>query len=70
MATILDSQVIEHFHHHKKSHWMALVYSTGQLTHSIKDQGVTILAFVDHIVLLQWLNSAIVARKQSWMIRK
>lgn len=50
MAAILDSQVIEHFHNHRKSYWMALVYSSFQLHCSIKDQRVNILAFVGHII--------------------
>ena len=48
VATIRDHT--EHFHHHRKFYGMALVYNRGQLTCSVKDERVYILAFVGHVV--------------------
>ena len=50
VAIVLDSQDIEHSHHHRKFYWMTLVYRKGQLTCSVRDQRVNILAFVNHVV--------------------
>lgn len=52
VATILDSQDIEHSHHCRKFYGRALIYSWGQLT-CVKDEREKILAFVGHVVSIE-----------------